>query len=105
MVRHSYQVNSFRDSVKVLKDIQEIIGHREGALTLATENRSDLPGPEEVQLNLDTLIDILEVMDNAPTKATIYTYASQANAVDSRDNGPGQHSGGRTGFRGHPSEC
>ena len=88
MGQHSYQVNSFRDSVKVLKDIQEIIGHREDALTQVTESRSDPPGREEAQLNSDTLIDILEVMDNAPTKATIVTHASQANAMDSRNHGP-----------------
>ncbi len=91
-MKHSYEVVGFRDSVKALKDILEIIDRHEEVVTQLTgESKLEEHKIEDGGLTaLSTLNLIKEVIENAPKHTKILTTlsAQAQDAMDPRDYGP-----------------
>ncbi len=76
----------FRDSGKVLRDIQEILGRPQVGPTPLTAKDSGIVAAR----NSDTVKLISEVIENAPTTAKIHAKRSAPpNGLDTRNIGPG----------------
>ncbi len=102
---HSFEVVRYKDSARVLQDIQETIGQWQAAVTPSTGLSIDDAAYGGIAIG--TLKHIAEVLNDAAKHTKIYTHqaAAKVDAVDSHHYRPGNGDSGRPSIGGPPTEC